>query len=1088
MNTSKRCRTTVSAIALLALISGACAQGPAEEAKARAVAPRRPERARWSWNQQPAKVTETGDLAWTPQPFGFVAGASVRYIDFEGGSDTGDGSRQNPWKHHPWDAAAEGNAKACRGVHTYVFKRGVTYRGTLVARESGEEGNPIRLTSDPDWGAGEAVLVGSERITGWKQGAEHADIPEGQKVWYVDLPFAPRSVWEERDGKAQRVPLARTPNWKVSDPNDVLSEWWTWQQPEWWTGKWQIEHEGRKVHMGVDAAHLTRDENYYKDAVVRTEYGICMGTPFPTRVEGFDPVRKGVIFQGIWLGDTEKIITKNRYYLEDKPHYLDSAGEFWFEKKGNGGRLYIRLEGDRDPNAGVVEAARRLQIIEDAASAEAPERMDILPVAALAKVSSAGVAHVEITGLSFRYVNTYWDLTLPGWWHQAVDNASIRLLGSTDNVRISNCSFTHVPKAIRIQTNTEPCRIDRVVVSDNDIAFTDHTAISITDKVGRAIAPPKSRMGDVKVLRNRLFEIGARTFRQDHDFALYVETPETCEIAGNVLERTYGAGIFVMRGKDLGGANVRDVPLARTLVYGNRVIDSLLTANDWGGIEVNGAGVAYVYNNISGGANGYWNWAYDPKRRSGGGLGMAFYLDGGGSKTEVFNNVAWGRTDDPTSKLASNCAFYEAGPNILNTYFNNTVYNVAMGSNWSPAGGRHLSLGNIWSGVGSYVWMHGKVKEDKDPAPAGEYPLHTDAYGRNVFERVTPEFAVFESAGRKHESVASMQAALAQKHAMAQDVGVAVQGPLFANGEAHDFRPRAGAVAQGAKVFVPWSLSRTVGEWHFRRNNADPSVLLDDHFYGAPYVTDRVRYAAQLLRPMKATNVKESDYVAGPLENWTAGALKLNGRDQWAALSHAEMTKAYEYEVGGKKLTASGEDLATADIGTGNLLIEVYFRTEPGHARGVLVSKLAEAGYRLAVSPGGGVALTVHGAGTRARLVAPVLVNDGQWHHVIAEIDRSAGKGRIYIDGNRSVEGDVSLPAGASLANSADLLVGRDGDGNYLAGTLEYLRIARGTLAEARTTIEELYDWEFDGPFLRDFAGREPKGGIRTAGAFEAAQ
>ena len=59
------------------------------------------------------------------------------------------------------------------------------------------------------------------------------------------------------------------------------------------------------------------------------------------------------------------------------------------------------------------------------------------------------------------------------------------------------------------------------------------------------------------------------------------------------------------------------------------------------------------------------------------------------------------------------------GAAVLNTYFNNTAYDFAMGSNWSPAGGRHLSLGNIWSGIGSYVWMHGKVKEDKDPPPAG---------------------------------------------------------------------------------------------------------------------------------------------------------------------------------------------------------------------------------------------------------------------------------------------------------------------------------------------------------------------------------
>jgi len=31
---------------------------------------------------------------------------------------------------------------------------------------------------------------------------------------------------------------------------------------------------------------------------------------------------------------------------------------------------------------------------------------------------------------------------------------------------------------------------------------------------------------------------------------------------------------------------------------------------------------------------------------------------------------------------------------------------------------------------------------------------------------------------------------------------------------------------------------------------------------------------------------------------------------------------------------------------------------------------------------------------------------------------------------------------------------------------------ARGTLADSKTTIEELYAWEFNGPFLYDFTGR----------------
>ncbi len=40
-------------------------------------------------------------------------------------------------------------------------------------------------------------------------------------------------------------------------------------------------------------------------------------------------------------------------------------------------------------------------------------------------------------------------------------------------------------------------------------------------------------------------------------------------------------------------------------------------------------------------------------------------------------------------------------------------------------------------------------------------------------------------------------------------------------------------------------------------------------------------------------------------------------------------------------------------------------------------------------------------------------------------------------------------------------------------------------LEVAETTIEELYKWEFDGPFLKDFHGRPVQGTCRDAGAVE---
>ncbi len=45
------------------------------------------------------------------------------------------------------------------------------------------------------------------------------------------------------------------------------------------------------------------------------------------------------------------------------------------------------------------------------------------------------------------------------------------------------------------------------------------------------------------------------------------------------------------------------------------------------------------------------------------------------------------------------------------------------------------------------------------------------------------------------------------------------------------------------------------------------------------------------------------------------------------------------------------------------------------------------------------------------------------------------------------------------------------------------MRIARGTLADSKTTIQELWAWEFNGPFLDDFTGRRRPSDGGCAGA-----
>src|ERR1019366_6306135 len=117
------------------------------------------------------------------------------------------------------------------------------------------------------------------------------------------------------------------------------------------------------------------------------------------------------------------IVRYNRYYLGDKPQYLDDpAGEFWFDKKGAGGRLYLRPPGDGDPNTMHLEAAQRQNLID-----------------------STAMSHVAITGLTFRFSNPYWRLEgVPYIDGPNLDTACVHLLGSAKDVRIANCRFDHV--------------------------------------------------------------------------------------------------------------------------------------------------------------------------------------------------------------------------------------------------------------------------------------------------------------------------------------------------------------------------------------------------------------------------------------------------------------------------------------------------------------------------------------------------------------------------------------------------------------------------------------------------------------------
>ncbi len=1040
----------IPAIWILAHFDAACAQEPESDG--------------FDWQKPQAKILPGGDLQWAPEPFEFTPGKEVRYIDYDSGDDTNPGTRDKPWKHHPWDPRAKGKAAQAGQVDTYVFKAGVVYRGSLQAPPASDGAPKVQLTADPSWGQGQAVLSGAMVLgEGWSR-LEASQAPEGldpANVWVreVQTSARPWTLWRVEDDEVIRLKLARTPNWKEVDPEDNKSQWYIWDQQ-----KGTVKLEDEEVNFGQDTENITFPKDALEDAFVYSEWGPVMGTPAARQIIHYQPDRSTIYFRGFWGKNPNGMFGPMRYYLENSPYFLDEPDEWWLEEGAQGvHKLYLRLEPGQDPNRMHLEAGVDSTIIELA--------------------SPAG--RVEVSGLTFRFSN----VPKPSLVFELAEDrcrvGCVKLVGSAKALKVANCTFEYVGMPIYAKAVGEEDLLEDVRICDNDIRQTDLGAMVVEDGSFYMIRkPPKGTLGNVDILRNRMYRIGFRPQLGTHGHAVILKFPETAHVAGNMLHRGYGAGLFIFGGRP----NVfeADAPLARILIHHNRVVDPLINTNDWGGIETWQGGTHYVYNNVSGNPGGYWNFA---KRR----FGFAYYLDGS-FKNYHFNNIAWGISSEE-GPHGNTSAFQEIF-SYQNTFFHNSVYNFVVGSRrQSPTGSRDIFAANVWEDMGKWVFWHGE--ESKGTPQANQehvgfvskaFRYETNAYTRNVFAGSADNFGIFEADGGVHGTLDSMAQALARRGALASDIGQVMASSPYVDSAGHDFRlkPSSKALGSGIRMFVPWTLASTVGEWNFRLNRSNPARILDDHWFMRSYYPMRNYYYEMPTANLEGHGIAEEDFIQGPLEDWTPSALEFNGRDQYARLSHQAMTQDITYNQGQESIPGSRR--VGLDMRDNNFCIELFLRVKKGATRGTVLSKSdGTTGYQLRLDDHGDLMLVLETASPWDVQLVGGEINDGKWHHVLAEVDRSNSVARMYFDG--VLNGKLSLKelGEQSLSNKGDFLLGRSPEGDYFAGALDFLRISRGTLADARTSIEELRAWQFEGPAIRDFTGRK-RSESTDAGALEASR
>ncbi len=1011
-------------------------------------------------NPKAIQIDGTTDIYWMPEPYQFVAGKSVRYIDFIKGDDNAAGNtKESAWKHHPWDANATGKAASESGVHTYIFKGGVNYRGQLIGKESGTAEEPIRLTRDPSWGEGPATLAGSEVIYGgWRKliGSEVETAGLGKeaagKVWSINIgkDFVPHALWAtDGAGKKLRQTLARWPNWKIDHPYNHFTQWFT----------------VKKIKEGFPRTVIFADElkgfdkNAFDGATIWVDHPnsssefTIMG-PVSSSVGGYDP-EQGSLRPELNHPRRHPAV-KSPFFLENKGWFLDEAGEWYYDKKS--GDLFLWVTADADPNQLMIEVAHH------------PITLEL-----------QGSKHVEIAGLTFTGGNSIdpnqavdvGEYKAPEWF---AEMPAIRLLGDCRSISMHHLTITETAGGgIANLVTSKDDIVSDISITDSLFTFLDNDGISLFRGFSwrMAEAQPKARLTNVRIYRNYLYDIGRRGMSQSSaGKAIDLNGPEVADVAGNVIQWVAAHGININGGRPTAGfmgGNAAETPLIRIQVRQNKVKEALLYKTDFGNIEFWQTGPVYIYNNVSINPIGYIASRGQYHKNE------AFYFDHG-LKGYLFNNIGWTDERDDAYKGMIGTSFYKDVRTHWNILFSNTSLNFRTHyAHEGAAGDQQQIIGNMMINTVSFL-SYWRLEEASEIAitrnlAAGRY--------ENFYNRWR---------GETYRTIGGLQDSLSGAgNLIAKDIGWVTDEMPVINAKARDFRPTANspAIDRGATVFVPWSLYGTVGEWYFRLQPRSPGEVLSYDLYPQEFYSDFKMMQLGGEMPdnrLEGEGFTAADYVPGVLENWTdASALRFDGT-KTLQLPNARLVKDFTFKGRSKPTEVKGTDRRTVRMTDNNFLIEAVLQRDEGNAA-TLVAKIDDAaGYSLALSAEGQPVLTLKGGGQSVTYTGTQPLTADVWHHLVAEVDRAAGTATFYLDGkpDPAIAAGTALAAGTSIDTGADFIVGQK-----FVGALDFLRVSRGTLADAETTIEELMSWQFNGPHLHDITGRAPVGERRDIGAIE---
>jgi hypothetical protein len=265
--------------------------------------------------------------------------------------------------------------------------------------------------------------------------------------------------------------------------------------------------------------------------------------------------------------------------------------------------------------------------------------------------------------------------------------------------------------------------------------------------------------------------------------------------------------------------------------------------------------------------------------------------------------------------------------------------------------------------------------------------------------------------------------------------------------------------SSGAYLRLRADSGHTLQEWN---GNEGEAITVSAVFYN--YGTNNSLYFGLAGSP---NDWVEIDDVSLTTITGTKHLQCINSEDLWGADQEnlIELSGANPAYMNGNALTFNGTDqylilhedeTTDFDPGTDDITIEAWVKT-PNTAgyKDIYNNTYSPSGYlRFFITDGGGIRINLYDGTNLGNLIGSA-VDDDEWHHVAAVIDRDVGV-YLYIDGvldNSEETSEWTIMSGVEFSVSSDINIGKLID--YFSGQIAEVRYS--ATARTQQEIQESY-------------------------------